>query len=164
MFGFEGMSNFVVRPGDKSYFQTVVLFGGQAWRVGADRFSQSLLTLPSLNEVVLRFKDASAIQFGFTAFANGVFSIEERLARWILMAHDRTAGDAIRIVHDTLAVVLSVRRSGVTTALHVLEGERAVKAERGVLTIRDRAKLEEIAGESYGVPEKAYRELMDYQA
>jgi hypothetical protein len=60
-----------------------------------------------------------------------------------------------------LATMLAVRRSGVTTAMHVLEGDGAIKATRGMIIIRDRAKLlEQLAGGSYGVPEAEYERLM----
>jgi hypothetical protein len=57
---------------------------------------------------------------------------------------------------------LAGRRSGITTATHVLEGIGAIKAVRGAITIRDRDKLLGIAGESYGVPEAEYDRLMAY--
>ena len=56
--------------------------------------------------------------------------------------------------------MLGVRRSGVTLALQILEGARVIHAKRGVITLRDRAKLLEIAGGSYGVPEAEYRRLI----
>jgi CRP-like cAMP-binding protein len=160
MFGFDGMSNFVTRNGDRSYLRTTVMMPGKCWRIPAERFSEALGTLTSLNETVLRFKDAIAIQFAYTSFANGSFSIEERLARWLLMMHDRAGSDSLHIVHDTIAGMLSVRRSGVTSATHVLEGEGAIRATRGTIAIRDRQKLIAIAGESYGPAEHAYRMLL----
>lgn len=162
MFGFEGMSNFVVRPGDQSFLRTVVLVPGAAWRIPAEPFAKALKELPSLNEVTLRYKDAVAIQFAFSSFANGSFTIEERLARWLLMMQDRSGAENVPIIHEFLAAMLSVRRSGVTTATHSLEGAGAIKATRGSIVIRDRAKLEEIAGESYGPAERAYDTLMTY--
>jgi CRP-like cAMP-binding protein len=162
MFGFEGMSNFVVRPGDRSYLRTMVLIPGTAWRIPARPFAAALGTLPSLNEVTLRFKDSSAVQFAFTSFANGSFTIEERLARWLLMMQDRSRLEALPVIHDLLAAMLAVRRSGVTNATHVLEGVGAIKALRGTIIIRDRIKLEEIAGEAYGPAERAYDGLMTY--
>jgi hypothetical protein len=57
--------------------------------------------------------------------------------------------------------MLGVRRSGVTDELHFLEGLRAIKSIRGVVHIRDREALIEIAGGCYGVPEKEYARLMD---
>ncbi|MDB5596394.1 MAG: CarD family transcriptional regulator [Hyphomicrobiales bacterium] len=162
MFGKEGMSNFVVRPGDRSYFRTTVLLQGRAWRLPADVFAKALGTCPSLNEVTLRFKDTAAIQYGFTSFANGSFTIEQRLARWLLMAHDRIGHETIGVVHDSIALLLAVRRSGVTNATHVLESTGAIKATRGTIVIRDRQKLLDIAGESYGSSEIAYAHLMTY--
>jgi hypothetical protein len=162
MFGPEGMSNMVVRRGDRTFLRTQVFLGGECLRVASKDFVEGLARLPSLNEVTLRFKETLATQYAFTSAANGVFSIEQRLARWILMAIDRSPKGNLEIVHDLMASMLSVRRSGVTTALHVLEGEGSIKATRGLITVRDRAKLEEIAGPSYGPAERAYDEIMDF--
>jgi hypothetical protein len=118
--------------------------------------------VPFLNEVTLRYKDVTAIQFAYTALAHGSFTIEERLARWLLMSHDRSRRETIPMIHEFLAAMLAVRRSGITTATHLLEGVGAIKAVRGAITIRDRAKLLEIAGESYGTPEAEYDRLMAY--
>jgi CRP-like cAMP-binding protein len=162
MFGFEGMSDFVIRPGDRSYLRTKVLVSGAAWRIPAGPFAAALATLPSLYEVTLRYKDAAAIQCAYTSFANGSFTLEERLARWLLMVQDRSGSEALPIVHQFMASILAVRRSGVTTATHVLEGVGAIKATRGSIVVTNRAKLEEMAGESYGPAERACADLMNY--
>ncbi|MDO9442150.1 MAG: Crp/Fnr family transcriptional regulator [Beijerinckiaceae bacterium] len=159
MFGYEGMSNFVTRPGDRSYLRTTVLLPGEAWRISAAPFAEALSVLPTLNESVLRFKDALAVQFAYTSFANGSFSIEQRLARWLLMMQDRARRDVFTLVHDTMAGLLAVRRSGITNATHVLEGEGAIRTTRGSITIRDRDRLIALAGESYGSAEYAYSML-----
>jgi hypothetical protein len=57
-------------------------------------------------------------------------------------------------------LMLGVQRTGVTLALHVLKGAQAISMKRGLITIVDRAKLEEVAGESYGVPEAEYTRLI----
>jgi CRP-like cAMP-binding protein len=162
MFGFEGMSNMVLRLGDRTCLTALVQVAGTAWRVKAEDFCVLLREAPSLNELTLRYKEAIAIQFAYTAFANGTFKIEERLARWLLMSQDRAQRETIPMVHAFIAAMLAVRRSGVTTATHILEGTGAIKAVRGEITIRDRAKLVELAGESYGVPEAEYERLMAY--
>jgi len=77
-----------------------------------------------------------------------------------LMSQDRSMRESIPMVHEFLAAMLAVRRSGVTTATHVLEGYGAIKASRGTITIRDRAKLIELAGGSYGTAEAEYDRLM----
>ena len=162
MFGFEGMSNMVVRHGDQTALSTIVQVAGSAWRINAEDFASLLRTQPSLNELTLRYKEAISIQFAYTALANGSFTIEERLARWLLMSQDRSQLETIPMVHEFLAMMLAVRRSGITTATHVLEGVGAIKANRGSITIRSRDKLLEFAGESYGVPEAEYDRLMSY--
>jgi len=162
MFGFEGMSNMVLRLGDRTCLTALVQVAGTAWRIKAEDFTVLLREAPSLNELTLRYKEAIAIQFAYTAFANGTFKIEERLARWLLMSQDRAQRETIPMIHEFIATMLAVRRSGITTATHLLEGTGAIKAVRGAITIRDRAKLVELAGESYGVPEAEYERLMAY--
>jgi len=64
------------------------------------------------------------------------------------------------LTHEFLALMLGVRRSGVTDHLHILEGALAIKATRGTIHIRDRAKLLEMAGGCYGTPEREYNRLI----
>jgi hypothetical protein len=91
--------------------------------------------------------------------ANAHYALPERLARWLLMCHDRADGERIELTHEFMSIMLAVRRSGVTVTLHTLEGTGAIRNDRGVVTILDRARLEEIAGPSYGAPEAEYRRL-----
>jgi CRP-like cAMP-binding protein len=160
MIGFEGMTDMVLEDGDVSFMRVIVQMDGTAWRMSASDFVRAIATIPSVNAMTLRYKHALAVQFAYTAFAHGSFTIVERLARWLLMSQDRSRLDSLPLVHEFLASMLAVRRSGVTTALHVLEGSGAIKATRGSIVIRDREKLREIASDSYGVPEAAYDRLM----
>jgi CRP-like cAMP-binding protein len=108
----------------------------------------------------LRFAQVQGVQTAFTALSNAVHPINERLARWLLMCHDRHDSDEIPLTHEFLSLMLAVRRPSVTTALHVLEGNRFIRAERGHVTIRNRTALEEFAGDGYGKPEAEYRRLI----
>jgi CRP-like cAMP-binding protein len=92
-----------------------------------------------------------------TALANGRHKLEERLARWLLMAHDRVAGDELPLTHEFLSLMLGVRRSGVSVALKILEREGMVKARRGGVVITDRDGLEECANGAYCRPEPELR-------
>ena len=76
------------------------------------------------------------------------------------MAHDRLDGDDLPLVHEFLALMLGVRRAGVTVALQELEAEGVIRAQRGRITVLDREGLEELADGSYGVPEDEYKRLM----
>src|SRR3954447_13940587 len=100
MFGCEGMSNMLVRQGDQTFFKTIVFIEGEALRIGAADFTRLLTDLPSFMEMTLRYKDFCAVQFGNTAHANGAFTIEARLARWILMVMDRVGGAEFPTIHN----------------------------------------------------------------
>ena len=96
------------------------------------------------------------MQVAHTALANGVHQIDERLTRWLLMVDDRMDGGEFPLTHEFMSVMLGVRRPSVTTSLHVLEGNGFIRAERGRITIVNRAAMERFAGDSYGAPEAAY--------
>ena len=82
------------------------------------------------------------------------------MARWLLMAHDRLAGDGLALTHEFLSIMLAVRRSGVTVALQILEGKGMIRAERGLITVLDREGLIETANGHYGIPEEEYARVM----
>ena len=114
----------------------------------------------SLHRHLLRYAQASHVQVSETAFANANSDVEARLARWLLMCHDRVDGDDIPLTHEFIAMMLGVRRPRVTVALHVLEGMQVIRAKRGTVTVLDREKLEELAHEAYGLSEAEYTRLM----
>lgn len=76
------------------------------------------------------------------------------------MCRDRLDMDEFPITHDFLSMMLGVRRSSVTDAIHLLEGDALIKATRGNIKILDRARLERTAAASYGVPEAEFRRLI----
>ena len=100
---------------------------------------------------MLRYAHTFLIQTSQTALANGRSKIEERLARWLLMAADRVEGE-LALTHEFLAIMLGVRRSGVTTALQELERSALIAHRRGYVTILDREGLEEMSNGTYTRP------------
>jgi hypothetical protein len=90
--------------------------------------------------------------------------MQERLARWLLMCHDRLDGDNLAVTHEFLSLMLGVRRSGVTDHLHILEGMGAIRSTRGNVRVRSREKLLDIAGGSYGIPEREYEKVLGLPA
>lgn len=99
-------------------------------------------------------------QVSYSAVACAHHLMEARLARWLLMCHDRVEGDQLPLTHEVMAMMISAQRSGVTVTLHTLEGAGMIRSTRGLVTIRDREKLAALAGESYGIPEARYREMI----
>jgi CRP-like cAMP-binding protein len=161
IFGREGMSSTSVLLGsDRSPHESFIQIAGTALRMGTDTLTDATRQSQSLHQLLLRYVEAFQVQVSYAALSHGSYTIEERLARWLLMCHDRVDGDDLPLVHEFLALMLGVRRSGVTLALQILEGAGVIHAKRGLIRVRDRAKLEEIAGGSYGVPEAEYRRLI----
>jgi CRP-like cAMP-binding protein len=113
----------------------------------------------SLHQAFLLYGHAFIVQSAYTAAANGRNLIEERLARWILMAHDRIGTDDMALTHEFLAMMLGVRRPGVTITLKLLERAGLIVTGRGVISIIDRKGLEQISNGAYGEPEAEFKRL-----
>ena len=159
--GCEGMTGLAIVMGsDRSPHRTYVQVRGEGQQMAADDLREAMLESPSLRDIMLRFAQSFMIQATHTALSNGSAKLEERLARWLLMADDRIDGDELPLVHEFLALMLGVRRPGVTIAIHSLERIGVIENSRGVIKVSDRKGLEEIANASYGVPEAEYKRLM----
>jgi CRP-like cAMP-binding protein len=159
--GREGMVGLPVVLGiDRTPYEFFMQMPGHGWRMAVEDFERAIGQNTSLHRHLLRYVQASHIQVSETAFANANSDIEARLARWLLMCHDRVEGDDVPLTHEFAAMMLGVRRPGVTVAVHVLEGMHLIRAKRGMITVLDRAKLEELADEAYGLPEAEYDRLI----
>jgi CRP-like cAMP-binding protein len=159
--GREGMTGEpVILTVDQTPHQTFIQVAGSGLRMRAEALSGAMEASPSLKSLLLRWVQVLMIQTAQSALANGRYTIQERLARWLLMCHDRLDGDDLPLTHEFLSLMLGVRRSGVTEALHVLEGVKIVRTSRGRIHVLDREKLEEIAGDCYGLPEAEYAKLI----
>jgi CRP-like cAMP-binding protein len=162
IFGRDGMSGTSLLLGDgRSPHETFIqVTPASSLRITSDRFDAAVAESATLRQVMLRYVKTLLIQAGQCAVANARHQIEARLARWLLMCHDRTDGDEIALTHEFMAIMIAAQRSGVTLALHLLEGAGMIRSRRSLVVIRDRGKLEELAGDSYGVAEKEYRRLI----
>ena len=161
LIGREGMSGLSVLLGsDRSPHEVYVQVAGAGHRIARDALRATLVERPGLQVVFLRYAQSFAVQTAHTALANGAAKIEERLSRWLLMAHDRIDGPQLPLTHEFMALMLGVRRAGVTDALHRLEGLALIRSTRGLVTILDREGLEVNAGAFYGGPEREYARLM----
>ncbi len=161
IFGFEGVGPLPAVFGlDRSPHCVMIQVPGTAYRIERTALGRAMERSGSLRDLLLRFAHVQGVQSNFTALSNAVHPVDERLARWLLMGHDRTFGNELALTHEFLAIMLAVRRPSVTTALHVLEGNGFIRAERGFITIRNRRGLEEFAHDAYGQPEEEYRRLI----
>ena len=160
--GIEGMTGLAVIMGaDRSANETYVQVAGHGLEMSAAELRRAIDQSATLHRSLLLYGHAFVTQTAQTALANGRSKIEERLARWLLMAHDRMEGNELPLTHEFLATMLGVRRPGVTVALNLLEHQGLIQAQRGVLTVVDRVGLEEISNGAYGAPEAEFRRLFD---
>lgn len=145
---------------DRTPHRIFMQVDGAAYGIASGDLQRMLDEHASLRKLLLRYVQAYATQTTYTALSNVIHTVEQRLARWLLMSHDRQDGDQIPLTHDFLALMLGVQRPSVTLALHSLEGLGLIKATRGLVTIRQRAELEACAGTGYGIPEAEYERLI----
>ncbi|WP_375458317.1 Crp/Fnr family transcriptional regulator [uncultured Enterovirga sp.] len=163
--GREGMLGLPAALGSEiAPYRAVVREDVHAYQVSVERFKELISTHPSLGAVMLRYLQAGVAQITHTAFANAHLTIAQRLARWLLMAHDRVDDDTIRVTHAVLSDALGVQRPGVTLALHELEGDRSIRSVHRAVIILDRDSLIARTFGSYGPAEAAYRQLLGPRA
>jgi CRP-like cAMP-binding protein len=152
--GREGMTGLAVVMGEqRASYETYVQAAGKGQRIRADKLREADARSDTLHRAMLRYAHAYLLQTTSTALANGRSKIEERLARWLLMAHDRLDGDRLLLTHEFLSLMLGVRRSGVTTALQALERRGLISRNRANIHIVDRKELEAQSNGTY-VPSK----------
>ncbi len=150
----------IILGSDTVPFQIQVQVPGRAHCMPAADLLRAGEQSPSLRRTLLLFTHVNGVQASFSTLSNAVHSVDERLARWLLMVHDRSPSDDLALTHKFIGVMLSVRRPSVTSSLHVLEGNGMIEISRGYVTITNRAALEEYAGDAYGKPEAEYRRLL----
>ncbi|MBB5551037.1 Crp/Fnr family transcriptional regulator [Rhizobium lentis] len=150
LIGRDGVSPPVlIMEGQKSPFQVTMQVGGHGRRVEAHALGAFLHEQPAVLPLLSHSLQIFFAQVAHTALSNAVHKIDVRLAKWILMCQDRLEGREIAITHEYLATMLGVRRSSVTDALHILEGEHLIYSSRGLVIVRDRAALEAFAADAY---------------
>lgn len=161
LIGREGMSGLSILLGDdRSVNKTFIQADGTALRMKARYLRLAMEKSPALRRNLLCYAQFFVVQVTQTAVANGRAKLEARLARWLLMAHDRFDCGPFPFTHQFLSLMLGVRRPGVTVALHFLEGYGLIRASRGKITVIDRKGLEAHSDQSYGIPEAEYDRLI----
>jgi CRP-like cAMP-binding protein len=157
MVGCEGMSGVgIVLGDDRSPNETMVQSAGSALRISTRSLREAMAASPSLAGILLRYAHVFMIQSGQTALANGRGRLDERLARWLLMWDDRIRPEHLTVTHEFLALLLGVRRPGVTDTMNDLEGRGLIRSSRGKVLLLNREGLKLAANGFYGIPEAEY--------
>ena len=153
--GREGMTGMsvVMQNDDRAPHETYMQLAGHGQRVEAERLREAIDASRTLHRVMLNVAHAFMVQMAQTALANGRSKVEERLARWLLMANDRVDGNELRLTQEFLGIMLGVQRPGVTIAMQGLERLGLIAHKRGMITILNRAALQKTSNGTY-VPDK----------
>ncbi len=130
-----------------------------AWRIRADTLRAAFDRSAALRSLLLRYVQAFHAQVAQTAACNAQHAVDVRLARWLLMQHDRAEQDEFPMTHEFLALMLGARRPSISVAAAVLQKLGAVRYTHGRMTVLDRASLE-AACECYGVVREQFDELL----
>jgi CRP-like cAMP-binding protein len=153
-FGYIGVA--IVLGSDFSSQCSVVCLPGTALRIHADKLSRILDDRPQIRAEMLQY-----VQLLMTQNTQGVLcaakhGLDQRVARWLLLANDRMQGSALTITHDLLARIMGVRRAGITNTLLQFEAAGILSKRRGSIRLTNRTDLEAIACDCYRIVRDAY--------
>jgi CRP-like cAMP-binding protein len=151
LIGNEGMLGATLALGVQAASASAVVQGaGTALRMTAAQLRRELRDAPSLLLMLNRYLYVSIAQLSQSAGCTAFHEVEPRLARWLLMTHDRAHADHFNLTHEFLADMLGVRRSGITIAAGVLQRRKLIRYSRGEIRVLDRKGLEAASCECYG--------------
>jgi CRP-like cAMP-binding protein len=122
-------------------FRAVVQGEGSAMRMTTANFRRNFRTSAALKREVFLFTHLLMIQIAQTAACNRFHLITQRMARWMLMTHDRVHSNEFRITQEFLALMLGVRRVGVSVAMSALRERKLITYRRGTIAILDQPGL-----------------------
>jgi CRP-like cAMP-binding protein len=159
--GNEGLIGLPVLYGtDRMPYRVIVQIEGDAWRLSADTFRRLVDDRPVVRHLLLRFAQYFSEQITQSVACNRLHTLEERCARWLLMTHDRVHGGGFELTHEFLALMLGVRRAGVTVAMGALQSGGMLRYTRGRVEVLDRPRLEEASCGCYHITRTAFDRLL----
>ncbi len=141
--------------------RALVQGSGSALRMTATDLRSALHGSPALLRTLNRYLYVLMAQLSQTTACTRFHEVEARLARWLLMTHDRAHADHFHLTHDFLANMLGVRRSGITIAAGALQKQKFIRYTRGDISILDRKGLESASCECYEAVLDDYARLFD---
>ena len=146
----------VVLGAEATPHQALVQAGGQALRMAAHDLKAEVQKDGVLMKAMLRYTNVMFTQVAQTAACNRVHSVEQRLARWLLLTHDRVSGDELGLTQEFISRMLGVRRAGVSVAANNLRQSGLIEYRRGNVIVVDRKGLEGQSCECYETVKREY--------
>ena len=156
--GVVGLSSFI--GGQAMSCRAVVQSAGEGYRISAQWVNSEVSRGGAVLQMLLRYTQAVIAQIAQTAVCNRFHSIEQQLARRLLLGLDRLPADEMEMTQELAANLLGVRREGVTAAAHKLQRAGVIRYNRGHIVVLDRHRLEQSTCECYAVAKKEYGRLL----
>lgn len=148
--GDEGMAGLPVFMGVSTSGNRALVQGtGTAMRMKAAELRTESERLGPLHRLLRRYAHSLLTQVSQTAACNRFHMVDARLARWLLMTHDRSRSDEFRMTQEFMSNMLGVRREGVNKAATALQRSELISYSRGHIRVLDRAGLEAVSCECY---------------
>jgi len=141
----------------------IVQVSGSATRIPIRHLRSLLDQSSAFRTIIYRYVRARFAQLAQAVACNGLHAVEERCARWLLMAHDRAQRDTFDLTQDFLAEMLGVHRPSVTIVAHNMQVAGFISYSRGVLTVTNRKGLEQASCECYGIVKHAFDDLSPHK-
>jgi len=151
MWGLSSMLDIATEP-----FKVLVQATGSAWRMDISEFQRQIATRPVLRTRLARYFFVRMSDLAQMVACTGYHLIEARLARWLLMTGDRAHSQQFHLTQELMALVLGVRRAGVTVAAGSLQQRGLISYHRGRIAIRDRRGLERVSCSCYARARASY--------
>lgn len=159
--GWEGMIGMDVLMGaDSTINENVIQHPNGALRVNTAAIKREFKKAGVLHDLLLNFTRLMMIQIGQTALCNRLHTVEERLARWLLICRDRAKTDELLLTQEFLSMMLGVNRATVTLSAIALQSANYIKYSRGHITIINLDGLKDFACECYQIVKKEYDRVL----
>ena len=143
LIGREGAVGGIVSHGYlPAYTRICVKFGGPFVRLSISKLEAAKATSASLRHIFARYADCMLAQMFQSTACNAVHSIEQRTAKWIISAMERTEGDSVPLTHEQLATLLGVGRSYASRVIQTFKAEGVLETRRGAIVVRNREGLQ----------------------
>lgn len=136
---------------EQTSLRAFIQIPGHALRTRVEAFKNFTTVSSSISQTILRYTQALITQISQSASRNRLHAIEERCARWLLQTRDRVQSDDFPLTQKFLSQMLGTRRAAVNLAARTLQQAGLISYRRGGVTILDRAELENVSCECYGI-------------
>jgi CRP-like cAMP-binding protein len=140
--------------------EAMVVAAGSAMEIRYEDLRPELEQCPSLRRLMTQYLRAFYTQVSQTAACNGHHTLEQRLARWLLLAHDRSNSDTLDLTHEALSMMLCVHRPAISIAANNMQRLGILEYRRGRVQILDRAALEMVSCECYRAVQQEVNRLL----